>query len=225
MNNKVKNYVDALFTGVPRSKKATELKEELLSNMSERFEDYMAQGKTEIQAYSLAVSNMGDVDGMLSELIPDADFKQEANKYRTRNAKNTAIGVSLYILGAAVLIGFTMVGERMGAEDSYAMMGVVVLLCLAAVATGLIVYTHMSTPQEYKDFDEDAARDRRLYASKDGSLLKSIMSIYWSVVTFIYLGVSFLSGEWGISWMIWVLAGVFAEIIKTIFEMRNCDDK
>ncbi|MEG1049858.1 MAG: hypothetical protein RSE24_04880, partial [Oscillospiraceae bacterium] len=80
--------------------------------------------------------------------------------------------MSLYILGAAVLIGFTMVGERMGAEDSYAMMGVVVLLCLAAVATGLIVYTHMSTPQEYKDFDEDAARDRRLYASKDGSLLK-----------------------------------------------------
>ncbi|MEG1049859.1 MAG: permease prefix domain 1-containing protein [Oscillospiraceae bacterium] len=74
MNNKVKNYVDALFTGVPRSKKATELKEELLSNMSERFEDYMAQGKTEIQAYSLAVSNMGDVDGLLSELIPDADF-------------------------------------------------------------------------------------------------------------------------------------------------------
>ena len=35
MNSKIKNYADGLFSDIPRSKKANELKEEILSNMSE----------------------------------------------------------------------------------------------------------------------------------------------------------------------------------------------
>lgn len=45
MNSKIKNYVEVLFSDIPRSNKARELKEELLSNMSERFEDYIQEGK------------------------------------------------------------------------------------------------------------------------------------------------------------------------------------
>lgn len=47
MNEKIYNYVNVLFTDIPRSKKTEDLKEEILSNMSERFEDYIQKGKTE----------------------------------------------------------------------------------------------------------------------------------------------------------------------------------
>lgn len=225
MNTKITNYVNVLFAEVPRSKRASELKEELLSNMSERFEDYIAQGKTETQAYSLVVSNMGDLDALLEEVMPNADFKKEAQNYRTRNAKNTAIGVSMYILGAAILIGFAGIGEYLGLEDAFAMLGVVILLVLAAIATGLIVYTHMSTPQEYKDYDQQEQKERRLYATTGGKVFESLMSIYWLIVTLIYLAISFFTGKWGTTWMIWVLAGILSEIIKVIFEMRYLDEK
>lgn len=225
MNNKIKNYVDVLFTDVPRGKKASELKEEMLSNMSERFEDYIYQGKTENQAYSLVVSNMGDVDELLAQVMPDADFKTEAKFYRKRNARNTAIGVAMYIIGAAVLIAFATIGEFVGMEEVSSIIGLLILLLLTAVATGLIIYTNMSTPLEYKDYDEQTAREKKRYASKNGKLFESLMSIYWTIITCVYLAISFITHEWGITWIIWVLAGVFSQIIEVIFEMRNNNEE
>ena len=224
MNNKIKNYVDVLFSDIPRGKRANELKEELLSNMSERFDDYIAQGKTENQAYSLVISNLGDIDEMLDSVRPNAEFLQQAASFRTRNARNTAIGVSLYIVSVVFLIGFGGLGTILGDEDLYGIIGLLIMLLIAASATALIVYTHMSTPTEFKDYDEQSKRDAELYKGRDGRVFKSILSAYWSLVTLIYLGVSFLTLRWDITWLIWVLAGVFQEIMKTIFEMRQHDE-
>lgn len=224
MNKKIQNYIDVLFADVPRSKKASELKEELLSNMNERFEDYMRQGKTETQSYSLVVASMGEVDSLIAEVMPDADFKQEAQKYRLRNARNTSIGVSMYIIGAAFVVGFGVWSEYSKFGDLLAMTGVVILLLLSAIATALIVYSNMSTPQEYKDYDQDEQAVRNIRKSPNGKLYDNIMSIYWSIITVIYLGISFITGSWNISWIIWPLAGVFSKIIQTLFEMRNTND-
>ena len=153
MNSKIKNYVEVLFSDIPRSKKANELKEELLSNMSERFDDCIQEGKTENQAYSLVISSLGDIDEMLAEVMPNAEFVQQASFYRNRNAKNTAIGVAMYIIGAVFLIGLGGLGEFLGNEDFYGVIGLLILLVISAVATGIIIYSNMSTPPEYKDYN------------------------------------------------------------------------
>jgi len=224
MNNKIKNYVEGLFLDIPGSKKANELKEELLSNMSERFDDYIQDGKTENQAYSLVISSLGDIDEMLAEVIPDAEFVQEAHFYRKRNAKNTAIGVAMYIIGAVFLIGLGGFGEFLGNEDFYGIIGLLILLTISAVATGMIIYTNMSTPPEYKDYNKQTNKEFRVANTKQSMLLKSILSIYWTLTTFIYLAISFLTRRWDITWLVWILAAVFGEIIKTIFEMRYGDE-
>ena len=48
---------------------------------------------------------------------------------------------------------------------------------------------------------------------KDRSL-QSVMSIYWQLVTCVYLGFSFLTGTWAISWMIWIIAGAVKKYIE-----------
>ena len=224
MNSKIKNYVEVLFSDIPRSKKANELKEELLSNMSERFEDYILNGETENQAYSLVISSLGDIDEMLADIMPDDDFVKEAHYYRKRNAKNTAIGVAMYIIGAAFLIGLGGLGEFLGDGDVYPVIGLLILLVISAIATGIIVYSNMSTPLEYKDFNEETKKEFRNLDSKHNRLLKNILSIYWTAITFIYLAISFITMAWGITWLIWILAGVFESIIKTVFEMRYGDE-
>ena len=220
LNSKIRNYVDVLFADVPRTKKALELKEEILSNMSERFDDYIAEGKSENVAYSLTLSNMGDIDQMLKEVMPDADFVKEAAMYRKRNARNTAIGVSLYILGAMFLIGFATFTDASSNSLFAETFGLLVLLFFAAIATGLIVYTFMSTPPEYKDYDDKKKHEFVIHPSKSKKILDSILSIYWTLITFIYLAVSFVTMKWGITWIIWILAAVFGQIIQTVFELR-----
>lgn len=216
--------MDVIFKDVPRSKKAIELKEEIASNLNERFEDYISQGKSETESYGLAVANMGDVDQMIREVMPNEDFVIEANSYRKRNAKNTAIGVCLYILGAAALILFSSIGEQVGMEDMGGTIGVITLLVLAAIATAMIVYSHMSTPKEYKDYEECQEQEIKSMKPKDRKVFEAISSIYWLIITAIYLLISFVTHAWGISWIIWVISGILHQIIVVIFQLKGINE-
>lgn len=220
MNSKIKNYVEVLFSDIPRSKKANELKEEILSNMSERFDDYIQEGETENQAYSKVISSLGDIDEMLADVMPTDEFVKEARHYRRRNARNTAIGVGMYIIGAAFLIGFAALGDILGKGDLFPIVGLLILLMISAVATGIIVYSYMSTPLEYKDYNVETKKEFENLDSKHSRLLKNILSIYWTVILVIYLGVSFITMRWDITWLIWIIASVFQSILKVVFELR-----
>ncbi len=50
----------------------------------------------------------------------------------------------------------------------------------------------------------DYTRARKLENGKNDNLEK----VYWCSVTAIYLAVSFLTDKWGITWVIWPIAGV-----------------
>ena len=225
MNNKIKTYIEVLFSDVPQSIKASELKKELLFNMSESYDDYIGQGKTENEAYSLVVSNMLDVDEMLADLMPSDEFIKQANYYRKRNAKNIAISIGMYIIGVAFLIGLGGFGPFLGNQVSYGIAGLLALLVISAIATGIIIYTNMSTPLEYKNYNGDDKQEFKNLDSKHARLLSNILSIYWLIITFIYLSISFITGLWAITWLIWILAVVFQLILKTIFEMKYSNEE
>lgn len=158
--------------------------------MNERFDDYIREGKSENESYSLVIANMGDVDELLKEVLPDADFKKEAQFYRTRNARNTAIGVALYIIGAAIVVGSSSI------PGISSRLAVVVLLILVAIATGLIVFTNMSTPSKHKNLDKkENYRDE----TQRGRIFRSWQSVLWSITTVIYFAISFATGNWHIT--------------------------
>ena len=218
MNHKIDSYIHALFAGIPRTKKAQELKEELLSNMHDRYADYLREGKSDAQAYSLTVASMGDVEAMIAAVTPDEAFRREALFFRRRNARNTAVSVAIYILGAALVVA-----SALSSSERLQILAVVALLVLAAGATALLVYTHMSTPAEYQAEDDEDRWERELLRRPDGHKIKALFSIFWSVVTIVYLAVSFLTFAWHITWIIWPLAGIFSGILRVIFELRDAE--
>lgn len=106
MNKKLTNYVNGLFSDYPNTKKVQELKEEILSNLNEHFEDSVKNGASENKAYTEAISKLGDIDELLQSIIPNEDESKKINAYKKRKAKITSISVILYILGAAELNPF-----------------------------------------------------------------------------------------------------------------------
>ena len=44
--------------------------------------------------------------------------------------------------------------------------------------------------------------------------LRTLMPIYWEVVTCVYFGFSFLTGSWGVSWLIWIAAVAVKKAIE-----------
>lgn len=227
MSKKIRNYVEVLFSDIPRTKKSQELKEEIFANLHERFENYLSQGKSENQAYSLAVSEIGDIDEMLNSLAPDRELKPKIDAYRIKRAKNTAIAVMLYIIGTVFLIIFGAIPEVIGdgrLTELGGIVGLVLLLVCSAIATGLLVYTRMSVPQEIEPYLKETKTnfDMNEVSKQKKQLHKSIDSFLWLAITIIYLLVSFITRAWSITWIIFLIGSFIQQAIKT-FMMIDSD--
>ncbi len=198
MNEKIKNYVELLFEGVPRSQKAIELRNEILSNLNDKFEALRAEGKTENEAYGLAVADLGNVDELIKELMPNFEISENINKEKKRKSILTALGVALYIFAAACLILLS----EFDIKGSYS---VVIFLIIAGIATAILIYSDMSTPFELVPyFKKGNCNSYERPDDKQSYLLSSLRNFYWIVIVLIYFVVSFSMNCWHISWLIFL---------------------
>ncbi|MBR6079700.1 MAG: hypothetical protein IKP60_06065 [Treponema sp.] len=229
MDSKIKNYVDVLFKDVPKTKKAMELKEEILSTLNEHFEAHIAEGKSENQAYTDSLADLGDVDELLKSLEPEMDLKIKIDEYRKKRAKYTSISVVLYVLGLVCLIGLPGITSvfGLGNEDKTGIIGLILMFVFAAVGTAFIVYVNMSAPQDVKDYltKNDSAESSGRGHRRGNRTVDSFMPIYWTLVLVVYMFVSFKTGAWYISWLIWVIGYAVKEAIYAFTGKNEKDDE
>ncbi|MFI3257624.1 MAG: permease prefix domain 1-containing protein [Spirochaetales bacterium] len=218
MNRKITAYLDILFADIPKSKQAIELKAELSANLNDRMNDYMHDGKSENQAYSLAIASLGEVDELFSQLPKGTKPTEEISHRRTLNAVLRACAITLYILSIVPVIILDKLPVPSG-------IGFVGMLGMIAVATGLLIFIRTSTPPQmasatiqnsdnnYDSFEKTKANNR----------FKSISSLVWSVATLLFFVLGFVWGEWGRIWVLFPIAGISLGIYKSIIQLTNGD--
>lgn len=140
----------------------------------------------------------------------------ERESYRGMHAILNAVGVILCIVSVTPVIMFDG-DEEMGTVAMFVLVGIGVLLF---VATGMRNGAYRTllklsvgtgfTPQN----EEQVCYKKQVYYKN--RTLAAIMSVYWPTVTCIYLCWSFLSFDWDITWIVWVIAAVAAQIIKSL---------
>jgi len=67
MNDKLCKHVNILFAAAPKNQKAEEIKEELLTNLNDKYNDLLANGYDSTAAFHIALSGIGDIDELLKE--------------------------------------------------------------------------------------------------------------------------------------------------------------
>lgn len=218
MREKLREYIEGVFSKYPNSSKVNELKEEILSNMTAKYDDIVAQGRSEEDAYKIAIGGIGDVDELIKGLENEKIYnyaKRDSDRKRSAAVVSTAVG--LYIISVAAVIFFSMipgVGDEVGA---------VIMFVIAAIATSLLVYNAMSRPK-YKKADDTIVEEFKEWKSSsnhDYQAYRSIMSAYWLLVVAIYLIFSFAFCSWPYSWIIFLIAAAVQNIIKFVFESRR----
>lgn len=135
-------------------------------------------------------------DNAVQSSSPSDDFYRR--KLKSSIIMSVAIG--LYILS---VIPFFIL------ESSKLMLSV--FFVIIAVATIMIVFAALSRPKP----DENAVK------SKEHKLYKQITGILASIVLIVYMLVSFMTGDWHITWLMWVIYGVICEIIKLVFTLKG----
>lgn len=153
----IRNYLDNMFSGLKRTAETERAKRELLNMMEDKYNELIAEGKSENEAVGRVISEFGNLSELKEELgLSDADvitdtrrtvdFK-ESEEYLSSSAKaanRIAVGVSLCILSPAPLV--TLAGAfGSGSSESVSKLavfiGLMLLFALVAVAVALFITT------------------------------------------------------------------------------------
>jgi len=110
-----------------------------------------------------------------------------------------AVGVILCILSPVQLV----VCSVLELSDTLILCSVGMLLILVGAGSFLLVRAGMRQDAYHVLLQEES-----YLKEKKTGFLKIFDSVYWLLVSIIYLNWSFSSGSWGVSWMIWLIAGV-----------------
>lgn len=217
MNRKLKDYIDQLFAQVSDSTYARELKEEMLINLNDRYEDLLIEGKSKEEAFIIVTSSIGDIRELLSGLDETAVIitTKDIEKHRKESALIRSIAIMLYIISPAMLIALSIFNMPV--------LGVVVLLIIVAGATGLLVYDNVSKPENLKDEYAESKRKESLTAEqrKKENIKEAIQAIFWLLVVGIYLLMSFMLDIWAYSWVIFIIAAAINKVIDLLFELKE----
>ena len=214
MNNALRAYMDHLFAEAPPTKQAVELKEEMLQNLTDKYNDLLAEGKSEEAAYNIAVASIGDVRELIDSLkqADGGPGEEQLEKSRRRSAVLVSVAVALYILCVVpcLLLGGSMVGP-------------VLMFVMIAAATGLLIYNHMTRPRYIKK-EDTVVEEFKAWKGQNtaqNQLLRAVSGVLWALTVAGYLLLSFWTMDWHITWVLFLIAGAVNGIIKAIFDLRK----
>lgn len=142
--------------------------------------------------------------------------KERRDAYAETHSRLLIIGIMLCILCAipVFILGAMRYSNN---TDLLPIVGVATLLAVCAVGVKLIVLTCCRQGGFDKLLEEgDYTRLNKKAGKYDG--------IYWAIATAIYLGWSFVTEDWYLTWIVWPIAGVlfvaYREVMKAIVRAR-----
>ena len=207
---KLEKYIEYLFENAPDTKEAKEMKEEILSNLMEKYNDLLADGYSESEAYDITVRGLGDITGLIDKLERPAEkpmfTKEEIMADKRRSGLITAIAVGLYILCVVPVIILSEFGM-----DT---VGVVMMFIMIATATVMLVYNSMT--RLVKDDDDEEEEKEIIPPAR-----KAINTAVSSIALAVYLILSFATGAWHITWLIFIISWAAKQIVKAVFELKE----
>ena len=146
---------------------------------------------------------------------------ERKESYRSTHAMLLTVGIMLCILCAVPAIIISSLNTKSTFADSLS--GGLVLVFIA-IGVFMIVFTNMKKSSFDKLLSLNGAQTMggNFANSHDGKVhyenpvVAAIMSVYWSTVTCIYLCWSFITFDWGITWIIWPIAAIINSLVENL---------
>ncbi|MCL2811279.1 MAG: permease prefix domain 1-containing protein [Clostridia bacterium] len=213
MSTKLRTYVDTLFEEAPTAPHVYDLKEELLANLEEKFEDLLAAGYSEEDAYASVISGLGDAESLIASMSVEPELREiPYEEARRHTAQTVASSAFLYCIAVAA---FLLVRLVFGST-----LGWVAFWVIAAFATGQVVYHYMTRP-----IVTDRPRSSKWSKKRRKQIKGSLSGILWVFTTMVYMGISFGSHQWHISWIIFLVATIAQLVLNLAFKLRDGYDE
>ena len=142
--------------------------------------------------------------------------KERRDSYAETHSRLLIIGIMMCIIGAVPMLVIEMT-KYSNNTDLLPIVGVAMMLVIIAVGVKLIVLTCIRQGGYDRLLEEgDYTKLNKKAGKYDG--------IYWAVATVVYLGWSFITMRWELTWIVWPIAGVlfvaYREVMKAIIRSK-----
>lgn len=138
--------------------------------------------------------------------------RERRDKYEPAFIRNIAIGVVLCILSVIP----TIIAGIMEADDSICGLSVGLLLIIVSIGVNILIRAGMikSSYDTLLQEGEYTKEEKHLKKKTD-----DFSGAYWCLVVVIYLGWSFSTNNWKMTWIIWPVAGILYAAVLGIVKM------
>lgn len=152
----IKNYLDTMFTGLPKTADIIKLKEDLLCNMEDKYNELKQNGKSENEAIGIVISEFGNIDELARELDIDINTNsredllplvtlQQAEKIlhdKKLYGSIIAFGVFLCIMAPAIFIIISMgLGSSFDTMEQISPLPLFPFFMMIAFAVALFIFS------------------------------------------------------------------------------------
>lgn len=211
MEERLVNHIDILFGGMPQNANTQEVKDEILQNSIDKYHDLLDEGNDPETAYSKTVASIGDIHSLFPNNMLNIEDKIE--RQRKKSALLVTIAVMIYICSIIPCIIFAEIGLDI--------LAVALMFAMIAVATGLLIYNSMT---KYKPMEEKTmVNEFKQWQSgkpSDKQIKKQVSGIIWCIIVVIYFIVSFATGAWYITWVLFLIGEAIDQIAKLCISMK-----
>lgn len=144
----IRNYVEALFAGLPQRGDVLRVKADMLANLEDKYNTLLAEGKNEDEATGIVVASIGSAEELREELGLDAEIPEppsaapsadpalaeEYRQYQERKHVLIAVAVALFILAPFVqnLFSSILSIDAIGTFLFFVMVAAGVVICILA---------------------------------------------------------------------------------------------
>ena len=206
MREQLEQYVNLLFAGSPDTE---EMKQEILQNTLDRYDDLITQGKYPEAAYRLAISGIGDINEVLnnhgSSPAPiSAPLSTPTTAGKDHRKMMRAVAIGMYICCVLPVIILDNVG--------YGVLGVCLMFLLIAAATVLII---MASKDEGENEEDEKSKQPESPWEKTLNTITLVL----------FLAVSFATGAWYITWLIWPIMAAIKGIIRACQDLKEANEE
>lgn len=218
MREQLIQYVNLLFAG---NDGVEDIKQEILQNTLDRYDDLVSRGRTPEEAYRQAIAGIGDVNEIINGKADFAEENRPPVYAPVPEFDSTAAAVSrlmralaifLYIVSPVPLFLFSRLG--------WFEVGLCCLLIIVGIATALLLLFKSPKAQEqHQEYIEYTDRPRNSGSQRE--LKKSVGKLISTVGLVLYFIISFSTGAWFITWLIFPIIGAVKGVVNSCIDLRE----
>lgn len=157
--------------------------------------------------YILRNEEMSCMEAIQSINTNKNEDKEESKENEKKSALLLTVAVMLYILCAVPII---IIPNQVG---------LVLLLDMVAVATGLMIFRSRLNSNDKRNENEEKP------PKPENPILKAVKRCVWILAVVVYIVISFSSGAWYITWLVFPITGAIIDVIKACFDLKDGDNK